>query len=139
MGNKPKHTADEVIEAIRGSSGIKATIARRLGVHRNSVVNYLVRYATAQKAYDDEVEAVGDDAESVIIAAIQKEHDVGTAKWYARMKLQSRGYVERREVAGTPGQPLEVKGEGATDNERLAAIVAALDAARERKDREGAD
>jgi hypothetical protein len=92
-GNTDKYELDKVLDAIKGSSGIKATIMRRLGCSRNTVDNYLKRYATAQAAYDEEVEIVGDLAESVIISAI-KNKDVDTAKWYAKSKLKHRGYTD---------------------------------------------
>lgn len=103
-----RHTAEKVIEAIQGSSGIKIVIARRLGLHRNSVENYLKRYASAREAYDNEVETVGDVAESVIITAI-KNSDVDTAKWYAKVKLKSRGYVERPEISGENGNEIVLR------------------------------
>lgn len=97
MADKEHYTVEQIIEAIKGSSGIKETIRRRLGVHRNTVDNYLKRYATAQAAYDEEVEVVGDLAESVIIQAI-KNKDVDTAKWYAKAKLVKRGYGDKSQV-----------------------------------------
>lgn len=89
-----KYTLTEFIEAVKGSSGIKATIQRRLGCSRMTVDSYLKRYATAQQAYDEEIETVGDVAESVIIQAI-KNKDVDTAKWYAKAKLKHRGYTDK--------------------------------------------
>jgi len=103
-----KHTLDEIIRAIKGSSGIKLVIARSLGVHRNTVNNYLKKYVSAREAYIDEIEAVGDFAESVIIKSIKNE-DVETAKWYARFKLKDRGYSERQEVTGADGGKIETK------------------------------
>jgi hypothetical protein len=96
-------TLPEILEAINGSNGIKVAIARKLGVHRNSVNNYLKRYASAQQAYDDEVEKIGDLAESVIFGAIEAG-DVDTAQWYCRVKLKARGYGEQ--VRGTPEAPI---------------------------------
>jgi hypothetical protein len=37
------HTADEVINVIRGSAGIKTTIAKRLNVARKTVDAYIER------------------------------------------------------------------------------------------------
>ena len=98
-----RHTAADVIAAIEGSSGIKIIIARKLKVHRNTVDNYLNRYPTARLAYEHEIAAIGDIAESVVIKAIRNE-DVDTAKWYLRMKAKDRGYTERTEVTGPNGK-----------------------------------
>lgn len=109
MGTKkPYNTAKQVIKAIKGSGGIKQTIADRLGVHRNTVTNYLERYATARQAYEDECQRVGDLAESVVIKAI-KDQDVSTAKWYCSKKLADRGYVDRQEFTGKDGEPMELR------------------------------
>lgn len=93
-----KYTADQVIEAIKGSRGIKETIRQRLGCSRNTVDNYLARYATAQDAYDEEIEKIGDIAESVIINDMIANRSIETAKWYARTKLIKRGYGDKSQV-----------------------------------------
>lgn len=103
-----KHSAEDVINAISGSGGVKLMIARRLGVHRHTVDAYLKRYPSAMVAYNDEVEGIGDLAESVIISSI-RNNDVATAKWYATMKLKHRGYVERQEFSGNDGGPVQVE------------------------------
>lgn len=102
---KKKHTIEEVITAIQGSLGIKHRIAQKLNIHRNTVELYLKRWEGAREAYNNEVNTVGDMAESVIIRSIQKE-EVETAKWYARMKLKDRGYIERQEISGSEGSSL---------------------------------
>ena len=89
--NNEKYTNAQFLEAIKGSSGIKATIMSRLGCSRGTVDNYLNRYVTLQRAYDEEIEFVGDVAESVIIRDI-RNGSVETSKWYAREKLKHRGY-----------------------------------------------
>ena len=85
-----KHKLTDVINAIQGSAGIKATIAKRLGVSRWTVDAYLERWTGAKTAYDEECEIVVDMAEGTIIKAI-KEGDVGTAKWYLVHKAKMRG------------------------------------------------
>lgn len=119
-----KHSLEQVLAAIKGTSGIKRIVAQRLDVHRNTVDNYLKRWMAARLAYDEEVDNLGDLAESVIIRSIQGEN-VETAKWFARMKLQHRGYVERQEITGKEGGPLRVKvtADDLTDDE-LAVIAA---------------
>jgi hypothetical protein len=91
-----KRSLDAFIAAIHDSHGIKSNIAARLGVDRITVERYLKRWPKAQEIYRQEVEAVGDIAESVIIKNLRAE-DIETARWYARMKLKDRGYVDRSE------------------------------------------
>lgn len=94
---KQKVKVDDIIKAVQGSGGIKRVIAERLGVHRHTIDNYIDRYSSVKQAYVNEVESIGDLAESVIVDALRGK-DISTAKWYAKMKLKERGYVERQEV-----------------------------------------
>jgi len=107
MGRPSKHTADEVIEAISGTDGIKTKIAEKLKVKRHTIDRYLKKYESVKIAYDDEVNIFGDVTESVIITSIRDDHNVETAKWYAKMKLSHRGYKDKQEIehAGTIAQP----------------------------------
>ena len=115
-----KRTLDEVLTAIEGSGGIKATIALRLDVSRNTVDNYLKRWATAQEAYTQETETNTDIAESIILgnmqAALQQQRDLkkeqkpaivesGDAWKYLQYKGRDRGYTPttRTEVTGADG------------------------------------
>lgn len=107
MGNTVKNGANKIIKAIPGSGGIKQLIADRLGIHRHTFDNYLERYPTVRQAYDDEVEKVGDKAESIIQSALQN-NDLNIAKWYAMTKLKDRGYAERKEIAGVQDKPLVI-------------------------------
>ena len=102
---KTKHNAQDIITAIEKSGGIKTTIAKRLGVHRHTIDNYLERFPTAKQAYENEVESIGDMAETVIISALQ-DKDIATAKWYANNKLKDRGYVIRQEHTGKDGEDI---------------------------------
>src|SRR5688500_14996574 len=98
MANVEQYTLAQILDAIKGSAGIKATIQRRLGCQsRNTVDNYLKRYATAQQAYDDELASIGDAAESVVIGAI-KNKDVAAAQWYLVKKHRDRGYGDKSQV-----------------------------------------
>lgn len=110
MADKLHHTSAQVISAIKGSGGIKQTVADRLGVHRNTIDRYLDRFPAAMQAYQDEVEAQGDYAETVLIWQLHEQEATGetdrngnaikkpTEKavdmaWkYATKKLRSRGY-----------------------------------------------
>ncbi|HQI50407.1 MAG TPA: hypothetical protein PLN61_17275 [bacterium] len=94
---KPKKTVDQIIAAITGSRGIKVLIAKKLGVNRQTVTNYIEKYKTVADAYDSEINSFGDVVEMVIITDIETNRSVETAKWYAKNKLKDRGYTERQE------------------------------------------
>lgn len=98
MAGKQEFTLDQILDAIKGSRAIKETIRKRLGCSRNTVDNYLKRYATAQQAYDDEVEVNGDIAEALIIDDMVRNKNVETAKWYAKAKLKKRGYSDQQDI-----------------------------------------
>ena len=101
-----KFTAQQVIDAIKGTGGVKTVIAQRLGCHRHTVDNYIARYVTVRQAYEDEMETVGDFAESVLIQniklAFQKQAqekvpvDASDSKWYLERKR--RGYSRKFEA-----------------------------------------
>ena len=120
-GAKLKNTADQVIEAIQGagkwanedgtpntSGGIAETVARRLNVHRNTVMRYRQRWASVDQAFEEETEVIGDIAESNILTDI-RSGNVETSKWYASKKLMRRGYRDRQEVTGADGGPVQTE------------------------------
>lgn len=80
------HSAGEIINAIKGSAGIKTTIAKRLGVVRQSIDNYIERYPTVKEAYLTERAGIDDAAQSVVINDILQNRSVETAKWWLRVK-----------------------------------------------------
>lgn len=81
-----KHSAEDVINAIKGSAGIKTTIAKRLNVTRLTVDNYLERWVTVKEAYLVEKAGIDDAAQSVVINDILQNRSVETAKWWLRVK-----------------------------------------------------
>lgn len=81
------HNAEDVITAIRGSAGIKTTIAKRLNVSRPTVDDYLKRWVTVNEAYQTEKAGIDDAAQSVVINDILQNRSVETAKWWLRVKM----------------------------------------------------
>ena len=96
MVGSSQFKASEFVSAIPGTGGIVSTIALRVGCDWHTAKKYIQRYATVQRAYDDEVEKVADIAESMVIKAIRDE-DIGTAKWYLSRKAAGRGYAPKLE------------------------------------------
>lgn len=101
-----KWNANEVIEAIEGTGGVKTRIAEKLNVTRQTVDSYLDRWVTVRDAYEDEKAAIDDIARDVIIKAL-KNGDLSTAKWWASMKMSDEfGERHRQEISGPEGQEL---------------------------------
>ena len=96
MAKRVQNTADQVIAAIKGSGGIKATIANRLGVSRWTVDNYLARWKKVNDAYEEERESITDLAETKLIKEIN-DGNFPAIKFYLSTKGRDRGYVERQE------------------------------------------
>lgn len=129
MGNgSERYTAEQVITAIKGSGGIKTTIAQRLGCHRHTVTNYIERYVTVQQAYQEEAEMSDDVAESVVMTNIRLAHkeqaetkrpvDSSDAKWWLERRRRDK-FSARQEVTGAEGQELifrVVYGDDGTNN-----------------------
>ena len=86
MASNTVHSAGDIIAAIKGSAGIKTTIAKRLGVVRQSIDNYIERYPTVKEAYLTEKAGIDDAAQSVVINDILQNRSVETAKWWLRVK-----------------------------------------------------
>lgn len=112
MGTQTSKTAAEVIKAIKGTAGVKTTIAKKLGVSRQTVDSYLARWSTVREAYEEEKAGVDDAAVSVIINDIINNKDVGTAKWWVARKLdefadKQRVILNLEDLAAREGVPLE--------------------------------
>lgn len=103
-----KYKAAEVIEAIRGSGGVKAKIAERLGCHRNTVSNYIDNYATVAEAYEEETATTLDEAEHQLIKAV-RNGEPWAVKYTLSTKGKERGYTERQEITGAEGGALIVE------------------------------
>jgi hypothetical protein len=102
----------DFLEAIKASRGIKVTIAKRLGISRQTVDVYLKKWESAKTAYDEEVDLLGDEVENRIIDVMfgdDIELAIQTCKWYAAKKLKHRGYVDRQEVGGANDGPVSIR------------------------------
>lgn len=119
MAYNSKFTAEQVIEAIKGTGGIQTKIAEKLGCHRHTVRKYIEDYVTVRLAYEDECEQPLDISESIvlgninILAELQKRTgeivDSSDAKWYLTKKGKGRGYTERQEITGADGGSLDIR------------------------------
>lgn len=85
---KNLYTAKQFINAIPGSGGIIATIAKRVGCDWHTAKKYITQYATVKQAYEDECEEINDMVVSVILKSI-KEGNTQDAKWWASRKRKA--------------------------------------------------
>lgn len=101
-------TAEQMITAIRESNGILAVSARKLGCSRQTVHNYVNKFATVRDAYHDARETNIDYAEGKLMKAIDKG-SVPALMFFLRTIGRHRGYVERQELAGVKDAPLKIE------------------------------
>jgi hypothetical protein len=115
--SKRRYKAQDFIDAIPGSGGIIATIAKRVECDWTTAKIWITEKPTVAQAYADECEAVSDMAESVLLKRIQ-EGDDATAKWWLS-RIRRGKFSERTEVTGADGGPVEVIQIYIPDNGRM--------------------
>lgn len=101
------YTAAQAIEAIQGSDGNITVIASKIGCTRQTVYNLMDRFATVKEAFQDEREAFKDTVESIIVKKIREDEDNTMIIFYAKTQMKDRGYIERSEITGADGQPIQ--------------------------------
>ena len=138
MGNQNRYQAAQVIEALKRARGIKAIAAKILGCSRQTVDNYIERYATVRAAYEEQRETLVDVAEGKLIAKLD-EDEWAAIKFILMTLGKSRGYTERQEITGAEGGPLETKDVTLTDSQRASLLSAIIDKARERASGQDSD
>ena len=113
-------TKDEVLEAVRGSNGIITNVQRKLEASRGQKISwdttakYVDKWEETKTALQSEKEAVLDMAEHNILKDIIDRHDVGTSKWYLRMKGKERGYEDTAKLQLDGTDPLNINLTGET-------------------------
>jgi hypothetical protein len=103
---KELYTAKQFIDAIPGTGGIIATIAKRVGCDWHTAKKYITDYTTVHQAYEDECEEVNDMVVSVILKSI-KEGNTQDAKWWASRKRKAE-FGDAIDVT-SGGKPLYVE------------------------------
>lgn len=89
--SEQRYTAEQVIEAIKKARGIKAVVARSLGCDRSTVNNYIERYPTVKRAYEEQREVIIDIAEGQLIKKVDSgEWDA--VKYVLSTLGKDRGY-----------------------------------------------
>ena len=107
-------TKAQMLEAIRGSNGIVTNIKRRLEAIRgericwDTVDKYIHKWDETETALKSEKEEMLDMAEHNILRDIVERHDVGTSKWYLRMKGKERGYEDTPTIQMASDDPIKI-------------------------------
>ena len=113
MAKKIDVTKEQLLKAIEGSQGLVTKIQKKLEAARGEkicwdTVNKLIhRYEETEVAVKAEKESVLDLAENNIIRDIANG-DVGTSKWYLKMKGKERGYEDTPTIQMANEDPIKI-------------------------------
>ena len=104
---KNRITVDLVLAALRASKGMVSIAARRVGCDRSTIYEYIKKYPSVAAALADERETMTDTAELALYSAIQ-DKEAWAVCFYLKTQGKGRGYVERQELTGANGAPIEM-------------------------------
>lgn len=116
MTGQPQFSVEQVAKALEQSKGLISPAARALGCSQRTVRRYIGRHPTLEQAKNDEREKLIDAAEAHLYHQIV-EGNITAIIFTLKTIGKERGYVERSEHAGVPGQPLEVVVKWASESE----------------------
>lgn len=97
-----RYTAAQVIEAIKGTFGIKQVACNRLGCVHATLDNYIARYPSVRVAYEHERGRLVDMAQSKLVEMVNNG-DPWAVKFVLSTLGKHEGFVERQEVTGADG------------------------------------
>ena len=134
MAKTEQYTAQQMIDALTATRGMKTLAAKRLGCAYNTVVRYIEKYATVKQAYAEAHEGLGDAVETTLISQALGERDkngegyvrdpnITALIFLAKTRFKERGYVERGELSGPGGGPIKTQEVILTDAERVKRIA----------------
>jgi len=100
MSNNKKFTESQILKALKGSGGIKSTVAKRLGCTWDTANNAINSTDVTKRAFQDERETILDMAETTLLKSVQ-EGDVQSSKWMLSTLGKNRGYNEKTDIVIT--------------------------------------
>jgi hypothetical protein len=96
-----------MVEALEKSLGIVTTACKSVGISRET--HY--RWTREDEAYKDAVESIADIALDFAESQLHKRMKDGSDAsiiFYLKTKGKKRGYIERTEVSGADGGPIQI-------------------------------
>lgn len=117
-----KIAVEQLQPLLEENKGNVAAVARRLGVTRAAIYNRINESATLQQVLADARESMLDNAESVLYKKVL-EGSTPELIFFLKTQGRNRGYVERQELTGANGGPIEHKQVNELSDEQLARIA----------------
>jgi transposase len=115
---KPRATSvtkAQFTKALRGTAGIKVTIAKRLNVHRDTIHNLLARadWDDVRAEYEWEVQSGVDAAERCILDAIKQRENpslaVAAARWFLSRRRPEKYGLKRKVTVEGGDKPIQTQ------------------------------
>lgn len=102
------YATEQIIEALRATNGLISLAAKRLGCNPTTIYRRAERVQSVRRVIDECRAELVDEAEQALRNAI-----LDREPWAVALTLRTlgknRGYVERQELTGGDGEPLEVR------------------------------
>ena len=105
---KREETAARIIAAISESNGLLTLAAKKAGIGYSTVWRYTQDFPTVKQAVIEAKERMLDFAEGKLYEKI-KSGDNAAIIFFLKTQGKKRGYVERSEVTGEDGKPMETR------------------------------
>ena len=105
---KREETAARIIAAISESNGLLTLAAKKAGIGYSTVWRYTQDFSTVKQAVTEAKERMLDFAEGKLYEKI-KSGDNAAIIFFLKTQGKKRGYVERSEVTGEDGKPMETR------------------------------
>ena len=105
-GKKRDETAKRIIKALKETNGLLTMAAHKSGIGYRTVCRYVAEYPTVKEAAQEAKEAMLDYTEGKLFSNIRAGKEASIF-FYLKTQGKGRGYIERQEVTGADGGPVE--------------------------------
>ena len=107
--NKIQQKKKALIEALEKTLGIVTTACKIVSIDRSTFYKYVNEDEDFAKAVKDVENITFDFVESQLHKQI-KDNNTSSTIFYLKTKGKKRGYVERQEITGKEGEPIQITG-----------------------------